>query len=297
MEPAQHVCMMEPKTISAPGLERGRPSGDQVARRGRRFLLIAVALSVAAHVVAALLVVLLPRVLPRDTAPQEQGTVELLMVEQKGTIPSQSGQQPEPQPAPPQPEQPRPEQPRPEQPAEASKQQPPKAANPAPPANSVPAPLVSRNADEPAPPPIVPTPPRPAEPNLPPDPEPPAEPPPPPKSQAGPVIDLAGTESESNAYVLGSQVLPARPDDRFRNRPPVFPPQAAMRGEHGSVVVLIHVSEAGVASGVDVVESSGVEALDQAALDAVRKWHFRPAMQQGRTIPFDMPFRFVFQAD
>jgi hypothetical protein len=100
MEPAQHVCMMEPKTISAPGLERGRPSGDQVARRGRRFLLIAVALSVAAHVVAALLVVLLPRVLPRDTAPQEQGTVELLMVEQKGTIPSQSGQQPEPHTAP-----------------------------------------------------------------------------------------------------------------------------------------------------------------------------------------------------
>jgi protein TonB len=86
------------------------------------------------------------------------------------------------------------------------------------------------------------------------------------------------------------------PDNRFRNRPPAYPAEAEMRGQHGAVVVVIHVSENGVAASVDVVESSGVAVLDQAAVAAVRKWRFHPAMQAGRTIPFDMPFRFVFEA-
>ncbi len=91
--------------------------------------------------------------------------------------------------------------------------------------------------------------------------------------------------------------MPASPDDRFRNRPPIYPYQAAARGEHGSVLLLIHVSDAGFATGVDVVESSGVALLDRAASDAVRKWRFRPALQEGRAVPFNMPFRFVFEAD
>jgi len=44
-----------------------------------------------------------------------------------------------------------------------------------------------------------------------------------------------------------------------------------------------------------VLVSSGYDILDQAAVTAVRKWHFRPAMQEGRSIPFDMPFRFIFE--
>lgn len=117
-----------------------------------------------------------------------------------------------------------------------------------------------------------------------------------PKAQEAPVFDLAGTESESNAEVLGGRVVPASPDDRFRNRPPIYPREAAMRGEHGAVVILIHVSETGVASSVDVMETSGVASLDKAAVDAVRKWHFRPALQEGRAVPFDMRFRFIFDA-
>ena len=109
------------------------------------------------------------------------------------------------------------------------------------------------------------------------------------------MFDLAGTESESNADVLGGHVVPASPDDRFRNRPPIYPYEAAVHGEHGAVMLIIHVSEAGVATGVDVVESSGVASLDQAAKTAVRKWRFRPALQEGRAVPFDMPFQFVFE--
>jgi protein TonB len=110
-----------------------------------------------------------------------------------------------------------------------------------------------------------------------------------------PVFNLEGTDSESNAIVMGKQVIPASPDNRFRNRPPVYPFDAAARGEHGEVVVVIHVSEYGVSAGADVAVTSGVASLDRAALDAVRKWHFRPAMKDGRSVPFDMPMRFIFE--
>src|SRR5579859_2606162 len=83
---AQHGGVMGRRTISALKLEGGRPRG-RVASAGRRCLLIAVLVSVAVHVVAALLVVLLPRMLPVEARPQEQGTIELLMVERKGAEP------------------------------------------------------------------------------------------------------------------------------------------------------------------------------------------------------------------
>ena len=113
------------------------------------------------------------------------------------------------------------------------------------------------------------------------------------KSKA-PVFDLSGTESDSNAVVLGDNVLPAMPDDRFRNRPPTYPREAELRGDHGTVVVLIHVSETGLATRVELLQSSGVSVLDQATVNAVHKWHFRPAMRGGRAVPFTMPFRFIF---
>jgi periplasmic protein TonB len=110
-----------------------------------------------------------------------------------------------------------------------------------------------------------------------------------------PVFNLSGTDSESNAIVMGEHVIPASPDDRFRNRPPIYPNDAAVRGQQGAVVLVIHVGENGVSASADVAETSGVASLDRAALDAVRKWHFRPAMKDGRTVPFDMPMRFIFE--
>jgi protein TonB len=116
-----------------------------------------------------------------------------------------------------------------------------------------------------------------------------------PQPQKAPVFDLDGTDSESNAIAMGGQIVPALRDDRFRNRPPIYPVEAEVRGEHGSVVVTIHVAENGLAAGADVTESSGFSVLDQAALTAVRKWHFHPAIKEGRSVPFDMPFRFIFE--
>lgn len=110
-------------------------------------------------------------------------------------------------------------------------------------------------------------------------------------------ISLNGTDSLSNALSGGDAVIPAKPDDAFRNRPPIYPRDAARRGQHGSVVVVIHVAPNGSAAGADILESSGYPLLDKAALDAVRAWRFRPAMANGQTVPFDMPMRFLFTTE
>ncbi len=110
-------------------------------------------------------------------------------------------------------------------------------------------------------------------------------------------FDLNGTDSDTNAMVLSGRVLPAAPDDRFRNRPPPYPIEAAIHNESGDVEVVIHVTANGLASGVDVVNSSGWASLDAAAVAAVKKWRFHPALKDGQPVPFDMPFIFNFRTD
>ncbi|HEX4366954.1 MAG TPA: energy transducer TonB [Rhodopila sp.] len=224
------------------------------------------------------------------------------MVEKKGAGPVNAAapaiRQPTPQKQadapkaePPKPEPPKPEPPKPEPPR---KQSPAKPAPPAP--EPLPAPPLPSPATATVPKPADPPPPQPAKPEPKPTPKPVEARPVPPRPQQAPVFNLSGTESESNAIAMGQGILPAMPDDRFRNRPPIYPIEAQLHGQHGSVTLVIHVGENGVATGVAVQRSSGVDMLDQAAIAAVRNWRFRPAMQDGHPVPFDYPFEFIFEA-
>jgi protein TonB len=47
---------------------------------------------------------------------------------------------------------------------------------------------------------------------------------------------------------------------------------------------VIEIKEDGSVGAVTVDESSGYEILDRAAVDAVRTWHFTPAMEDGRPV-------------
>ena len=92
-------------------------------------------------------------------------------------------------------------------------------------------------------------------------------------------------------------MIPASVDAKFRNREPVYPPDAVRRAEQGAVILLIHVSPEGLPNGVDIEQSSGFMSLDSAARDAVMGWHFLPAVRDGQPIPFDMQLRVVFHLE
>lgn len=66
---------------------------------------------------------------------------------------------------------------------------------------------------------------------------------------------------------------------------PRYPAQAARRGLGGTVRVRADVGSDGVPTAVAVVDSSGTRELDRAALDAVRRWRFRPGQVDGKPVP------------
>lgn len=63
---------------------------------------------------------------------------------------------------------------------------------------------------------------------------------------------------------------------------PKYPMQALRNGEQGTVMVSAEISVDGTPSAVQVARSSGSRLLDRAAVDAVRRWRFRPAMADGQ---------------
>jgi len=117
---------------------------------------------------------------------------------------------------------------------------------------------------------------------------------PPPAVRPGPDIQFGGADFETNAIASGERVIPARPDAHWHNKEPVYPMAAAVRGEHGAVVLLVHISPAGLTAGVDILQSSGHASLDHAAIDAVWTWRFMPAVKDGQPIWAEMPWRVVF---
>lgn len=63
---------------------------------------------------------------------------------------------------------------------------------------------------------------------------------------------------------------------------PQYPAQALRRGEQGTVMISARIGPDGVPVSVDVARSSGSRTLDRAAVDAVRRWRFRPALADGQ---------------
>jgi protein TonB len=66
---------------------------------------------------------------------------------------------------------------------------------------------------------------------------------------------------------------------------PEYPDEARREGVSGKTAVEVEVSATGTVDAARVLESSGDERLDKAAVEAVRKWTFRPALKDGEAVP------------
>ncbi len=70
----------------------------------------------------------------------------------------------------------------------------------------------------------------------------------------------------------------------LRGAAPRYPALARQAGWEGTVMVRVLVDRRGVAATVTIRESSGYQLLDDAVLQAVKKWRFAPATQNGNPI-------------
>lgn len=125
-----------------------------------------------------------------------------------------------------------------------------------------------------------------------------------------PTTDPVPPDTEVKRYELGDELLPGVPGppmpDGVLDAPPaedagaggvayaklkpidvvspLYPPRCRRLGIEGVVRVRVLVGERGRPLEVVVGRSSGDPSLDEAALDAVRKWRFEPAKRDGTPI-------------
>ena len=76
-----------------------------------------------------------------------------------------------------------------------------------------------------------------------------------------------------------------------------YPLQAQRQGMQGVVEVLIHIAPDGTTNGVDLLRSSGYDALDNEVLGAVQHWRFKPPMRGNTPVEGVYHHRVIFGAD
>lgn len=83
----------------------------------------------------------------------------------------------------------------------------------------------------------------------------------------------------------------------LNNPPPAYPLAARRRGVEGRVIVRAEVLADGTCSRVELKKTSGYDPLDQAALEAVKKWRFVPARKgsQAVTAWVEVPITFKLE--
>ena len=85
--------------------------------------------------------------------------------------------------------------------------------------------------------------------------------------------------------VLASCASPSRPPQFIGGADMVYPAAASADGIEGRVVVRYDITVAGTVANAVVVESEPPSVFDDAALETVRSWRFRPMVDRGEVVP------------
>jgi protein TonB len=81
------------------------------------------------------------------------------------------------------------------------------------------------------------------------------------------------------------------------NPPPRYPRIARSRGEEGRVLIRVSVLGNGRVGNAEVTKSSGHGSLDRAALKAVERWRFEPALRAGKPVTATLTVPIVFRLE
>lgn len=122
---------------------------------------------------------------------------------------------------------------------------------------------------------------------------PPAEPPVTAEPVIAPAPAPAPVAQASAAAAPAPQ--PPRFDAAYLDNPsPVYPRLSRRMGEQGKTLLMVQVSAEGKALQVELHQSSGSPRLDQAAIEAVRRWRFVPARQGEQKVAASVIVPIVF---
>jgi protein TonB len=106
----------------------------------------------------------------------------------------------------------------------------------------------------------------------------------------------ASAEPRTPAPAAPAVVTAVRFDAAYLNNPaPRYPTLSRRRGEEGRVLLQVWVDAHGQPQQVEIHQGSGYARLDEAALEAVRRWRFIPARRGDETIAASVLVPIAFQ--
>lgn len=98
------------------------------------------------------------------------------------------------------------------------------------------------------------------------------------------VLAMSEAVQSANTKNYAGQDAAPVPLEATWNRRPAYPEIARQRGQEGMIILLARIDKNGILTGLDVSRSSGYPMLDEAAINAVRKWRFKPATMAGAAV-------------
>ncbi len=121
--------------------------------------------------------------------------------------------------------------------------------------------------------------------------------PPPTPSPVEPAAQPAAADTPTAAERPTRASAPAGTPVPLSRPAPAYPAEAMRKNETGTVHLLITVDASGEPVEVKVKRSSRSRALDRAAVQAARRWTFRPAQQDGRPVTgsIEVPITFTLE--
>ncbi len=112
------------------------------------------------------------------------------------------------------------------------------------------------------------------------------------------VIPDVNTETPAPLAITASPSVPESANLAVRTRvEPGYPPASRRLGEQGAVMLRVLVDERGRPADIIVATSSGYPGLDDAAVEAVRRWRFAAAKRDGAAISSWTRVRILFRLD
>jgi len=108
---------------------------------------------------------------------------------------------------------------------------------------------------------------------------------------------LASSQAGAVASPTAPRQVPASELKRTRYMPPEYPKEALKRGVGGEVRVRFSVDADGKVKSAEVVNASPADVFDRAALDAVRRWRFKPPAGGTPNVEATVVTSIVFRPD
>lgn len=113
-------------------------------------------------------------------------------------------------------------------------------------------------------------------------------------------VEVAVLEEETELQTDAAPIEAAarvEPAVLVEGPPPRYPARSVWAGEEGTVLCRLFVGADGEVTRVELVESSGFPRLDEAALEALRRWRFRPRMEGAVALPSEILHPVTFRLE